>query len=235
MLFRIPLRAVALKLLAPYRISVERLIERSPIQLNLSHEPFDDVASAKLQSPRSGSAIAGDLEDRRTRKNFLRSDVGLEGLAKAEFLEKEVAAPESGSKEVFPMEWFSDCEAVDNRTAAASSGAIVPRVASVLNINTEITITPGPSRSPRFGLETTRCASRMSSDQPRLTNIRALFNRTRNSAESCLNIASSGSANSSAVANGERTTDKNTNPPQIQSGRSPYEFSNPLFRISYAR
>jgi len=211
---------LALKLLAPYKdFRRETYGALTYYSFNLSHEPFDDVrvrealAIAIDRDRLSQDELGGATEPA---KKFLPEAMSGSKVVvtKAELLEKDIERARKLLAEAgFPDgDGFPTVKLLINRNE--QQRLVAQSIASmwrrVLNIKTEITIKPWDEYEAaiREGDYDIVRRGMVMQTTDELTNIRALFQHDSQSAESGATGQTSGSANSSTVADGERSADK---------------------------
>ncbi|MCA1600238.1 MAG: peptide ABC transporter substrate-binding protein [Acidobacteria bacterium] len=211
---------LALKLLAPYKdFRRETYGALTYYSFNLSHEPFDDVrvrealAIAIDRDRLSQDELGGATEPA---KKFLPEAMSGSKVVvtKAELLEKDIERARKLLAEAgFPDgDGFPTVKLLINRNE--QQRLVAQSIASmwrrVLNIKTEITIKPWDEYEAaiRGGDYDIVRRGMVMQTTDELTNIRALFQQDSQSAESGATGQTSGSANSSTVADGERSADK---------------------------
>ncbi|MCA1574866.1 MAG: peptide ABC transporter substrate-binding protein [Acidobacteria bacterium] len=211
---------LALKLLAPYKdFRRETYGALTYYSFNLSHEPFDDVrvrealAIAIDRDRLSQDELGGATEPA---KKFLPEAMSGSKVVvtKAELLEKDIERARKLLAEAgFPDgDGFPTVNLLINRNE--QQRLVAQSIASmwrrVLNIKTEITIKPWDEYEAaiRGGDYDIVRRGMVMQTTDELTNIRALFQQDSQSAESGATGQTSGSANSSTVADGERSADK---------------------------
>ncbi len=221
---------LALKLLAPYKdFRRETYGALTYYSFNLSHEPFDDVrvrealAIAIDRDRLSQDELGGATEPA---KKFLPEAMSGSKVvvAKAELLEKDIERARKLLAEAgFPDgDGFPTVKLLINRNEQQRlvAQSIASMWRSVLNIETEITIKPWDEYEAAIRVGDYDIVRRgmVMQTTDELTNIRALFQQDSQSAESGATGNGGGSANSSTVANGDRSVDKkNPTQPVIQS------------------
>ena len=221
---------LALKLLAPYKdFRRETYGALTYYSFNLSHEPFDDVrvrealAIAIDRDRLSQDELGGATEPA---KKFLPEAMSGSKVvvAKAELLERDIVRARKLLAEAgFPDgDGFPTVRLLINRNEQQRlvAQSIASMWRSALNIETEITIKPWDDYETaiRVGDYDVVRRGMVMQTTDELTNIRALFQQDSQSAESDATAQTAVSANSSAVANGERAIDRKTqSQPPIQS------------------
>ena len=221
---------LALKLLAPYKdFRRETYGALTYYSFNLSHEPFDDVRvrealAIAIDRDRLSQAELGGATQ--PAKKFLPDAMSGSKVvvAKAELLEKDIERARKLLADAgFPDgDGFPPVKLLINRNEQQRlvAQSIASMWRSVLNIETEVTIKPWDEYEAaiRAGDYDIVRRGMVMQTTDELTNIRALFQQDSQSTGSGATDRSTGSANSSTVANGERSADNKvpTQPP-IQS------------------
>ncbi|MBA3512806.1 MAG: peptide ABC transporter substrate-binding protein [Pyrinomonadaceae bacterium] len=218
---------LALKLLAPYKdFRRETYGALSYYSFNLSHEPFDDVrvrealAIAIDRDRLSQDEMGGATEPA---KKFLPEAMSGSKVvvAKAEVLEKDVERAQKLLAEAgfpdgdgFPMVKLLINRNEQQRLVAQS---IASMWRSVLNIETEVIIKPWDEYEAAIRVGEYDIVRRgiVMQTTDELTNIRALFQQDLQSPKFDATGDTDGSANSSTVANNERSGEKKVAIPQL--------------------